>query len=241
MMAARRDLPFPFVLICLVFIRGYCPLPTSSQVPGIHPTRPLRPRGVSVEAHALSSEDDYVYDDTTISPDIVRPDGGVRCDYSPCSEHQTPCAELAAATGCLCPGFTLHNVAPGEPDLRSVSWNRSEVVVRWCAPYSFVTKYVVTVGGQDRKTFGKEQRSGSLGDIDNIAKVCVIAVNEAGNSPESCMMYQPTDNSLPLKAGLIGGALGFLLLLLLAVLLWRHKRQRKQEASISMHNTAETQ
>uniref|UniRef100_A0A3Q1CAI0 Fibronectin type-III domain-containing protein n=2 Tax=Amphiprion ocellaris TaxID=80972 RepID=A0A3Q1CAI0_AMPOC len=240
-----RDLPFPFVLMCLVFIRGYCPLPTTSELPGIHPTRPFRPREVSSEAHVLYPEDYKDYDETvtTILPNIGSPDGGSfqRCDYNPCSENQTPCPEMVAATSCLCPGFTLNNAPPEVPSLTSVSWNGTEVVLRWCAPYSYVTEYVVTVGGRDRKTFGTEQRSGSLGDIDNIAEVCVIAVNDAGDSPASCMMYRPTDNSLALKAGLIGGALGLLLLLLLAVLLWRHKRQQKQEASISMHNTPETQ
>lgn len=246
-MAAMRDLPFPFVLICLVFIRGYCPLPTTSEVPGIHPTRPFREREALSKAFEISPEDYSVDEDdetvTTILPSIRSPDGGgfQRCDYKPCSENQTPCSEMRAATGCLCPGFTLNNVPPEAPRLISVSWNGTEVVLHWCAPNSDVNKYVVTVGGRDRKTFGQEQRRGTLGDIDNIAEVCVIAVNDAGESPASCLMYQPTDNSLALKAGLIGGALGFLLLLLLAVLLWRHKRQRKQEASISMHNTPETQ
>ncbi|XP_008274431.1 leucine-rich repeat neuronal protein 4 [Stegastes partitus] len=244
-MAAMRDLPFPFVLICLVFIRGYCPLPTTSQVTEMNPTGPVRSRGVSPEAHVLPPEDYYEGEETTtpIVPDRRSPDGGTseRCDYNPCSENQTPCAELAAATNCLCPGLPSHDDPPETPSLRSVSWNGSEVVLHWCAPNSHVTEYVVTVGGQDRKTFGKEQRSGALGDINNIAEVCVVAVNDAGNSDGSCMMYRPVDNSLPLKAGLIGGALGFLLLLLLAVLLWRRKRQRKQEASISMHNTAGTQ
>lgn len=84
------------------------------------------------------------------------------------------------------------------------------------------------------------RRSSGLGNIGYNTEVCVFAMNDAGQR-ESCTTYQPKDKSLPLKAGLIGGALGFLLLLLLAVLLWRHKRQRKQEASISMHDTAEAQ
>uniref|UniRef100_A0A3Q1FA65 Uncharacterized protein n=1 Tax=Acanthochromis polyacanthus TaxID=80966 RepID=A0A3Q1FA65_9TELE len=151
--------------MCLVFIRGFCPLPTTSEVPGIHPTRSFRPSEVSSEAHVLSLEDysDYDRDETvtTILPNMGRPDGGSfqRCDYKPCSENQTPCPEMAAATGCLCPGFTLNNAPPEAPTLRSVSWNGTEVVLRWCAPFSYVTGYAVTVGGQDRKTFGKEKRS----------------------------------------------------------------------------------
>ncbi|XP_041808531.1 leucine-rich repeat neuronal protein 4 [Chelmon rostratus] len=238
-MAASRDFVFPLVIVCLLLIRGCAPLPT------MNPTRPLGSYEFSAGALVLTSEDYSQYDDTVapISSNTVPPHGGTvkRCDYNPCLESQIPCAELAASTGCLCPGFTPHNVAPEAPTLKSVSWNGSEVVIGWCAPYSFVTGYIVTIGGQDKQKFGKNQRAGGVGDIDHISEVCVAAVNDAGESKGSCMMYQPRDNSLPLKAGLIGGALGFLLLLLLAVLLWRHKRQRKQQAGISMHDAAGTQ
>lgn len=234
-MASLRDLPFPFVIISLVFIRGYCPLPTT----GMYPMRPLNPRGFSLPPNDYYEE----YTVTPVSPRRASPEEGTskRCDYDRCLESQAPCAELAASTGCSCPGFTWHNVAPEAPLLKSVSWNGSEVVLQWCAPLSYVTSYSVTVGGQERQKFEEGRRSGAVGDIDNIAKVCVVAVNEVGESEGSCMMYQPRDNNLPLTAGLIGGALGLLLLLLLAVLLWRrNKRQRKQQASISMHNTSET-
>lgn len=244
-MAASRDLPFPLVIVCLVLIRGYFSLPTTSRVAGTNPTRPLAPRGFSTEAFALSSEDYSQYDDP-VTPALntkVFPNAGTpeRCNYNPCLESQVPCPDLSAKTGCLCPGFTLHTEVPEAPRLKSVAWNGSEVVIQWCAPNSYVTSYVVTVGGEEVQTFKKSRRSGGLGDIDHIAKVCVSAVNNAGEGERDCQMYHPRDNSLPLKAGLIGGALGLLLLLLLGVLLWRHKRQRKQEASISMHDTAGTQ
>lgn len=242
-MAPSRDLTFPLLIVCLVLIRGYSPLPTTSGVAETNPMAPLRPRGFSTGALVFPSED---YDEYTIAPissDTVSPNGGTlkRCDYNPCLENQVSCSVLSASTGCSCPGFTLQSEAPEAPDLKSVSWNGSEVVIRWCAPYSYVTGYIVTVGGQEKRMFGMDLRSGSLGDIDHVSKVCVVAVNDVGKSDESCVMYQPRDSSLPLKAGLIGGALGFLLLVLLAVLLWRHRRQRKQQASISMHDTAETQ
>ncbi|KAM4545029.1 LRRN4 C-terminal-like protein [Odontesthes bonariensis] len=203
-----RNLPFPLVIMCLVSIRGYCPLPTTSGVPGTYP-----------------KGDYYDYEDT-VTP--LSPGGGSfqRCDYNPCRESQIPCEELSASDRCLCPGITLHHQPPGAPDLKSVSWNGSDVVLRWCEPYSHVTSYIVTVGGQEKQRFTREQRSGAVGEIDDIAEVCVMAVNEAGESDRSCMMYQPKDN-WALTAGLIGGALGFLLLLLLVVLLWRCRRQRK--------------
>lgn len=240
-MAALRDLPLPLVIICLVFIRGYAPLPTTSEVTGTNPITPLRASGFTSEARALPPTD--YYDDETDRPAVPEtPFTNVkRCDYNPCLENQTPCTDLAASTGCLCPGFTLHTEIPEAPDLKTVSWNGSEVVVHWCAPLSYITAYLVTVGEQERRRFREDQRRGAVGDIDHIAEVCVVAVNDAGRSKPSCTMYHPRDHSLPLKAGLIGGALGFLLLLLLAVLLWRHKRQRKQEASMSMHYIPETQ
>lgn len=242
MTVPSRDLPLPLAIMCLLLIRGHSTLPTS-EVAGIDSIRPPEPHGLSTGE--LTSEDYSHYDDivTSPSPNIVPPGGRTlkRCDYNPCLESQIPCAELAASTKCLCPGFTLQNVAPEAPELRSVSWNGSEVVIWWCAPYSYVTSYIVTVGGQERQRFGKDQRRAGVGNIDHISEVCVVAVNEAGVSDRSCKKYQFRDSSLPLKAGLIGGALGFLLLLLLVVLLWRHKRQRKQQASISMHDTAERQ
>ncbi|KAM7397903.1 hypothetical protein PAMA_005982 [Pampus argenteus] len=227
MMTACRDLSFPLVIVCLVFIRGYTPMPTTADVVGTTTTD--------------YDDTGYSYEYTTFHENM-HPNTGTpqRCDYSTCHENQPSCAELAASTGCLCPGLTLHNVIPLAPKLKTVSWNGSEVIVQWCAPYSYVTAYIVTVGEKGKWEFKKNQRRGAVGDIKHIADVCVVAVNDAGDSEKSCMAYHPKDNSLPLKAGLIGGALGFLLLLLLAVLLWRHKRQRKQDASISMHDTAET-
>ncbi|XP_073336197.1 LRRN4 C-terminal-like protein [Pagrus major] len=237
-MAASRGLPVPLVIVCLVLIRGYSPLPTTSGVPAMAPKTPT--------GDSLSTEDYRDYEgqtDAPILPDTLPPLGGTltRCNYDPCLESQVSCAVLKAKTGCLCPGFTSQRQAPEIPNLRSVSWNGSEVVIHWCAPYSYVTAYIVTVGGKERQRFGGDRRIGGVGDIDEGSEVCVAAVNDVATSKESCEVYQPRDHSLPLKAGLIGGALGLLLLLLLAVLLCRHKRQRKQQASISMRETAETQ
>lgn len=240
-MAASRVPPFPLVIICLLLIRGSFSLPTTSGLTG----KPQDPSGSSTKDLWPSTEDYNNLEEevTPIAPIGVSQQGGIpqRCNYDPCREGQVSCAALAAANKCLCPGSTLHNVPPEAPSLKSVAWNGSQVVIKWCAPNSFVESYRVTVGGQERQTFEKGQRSGTVGDLDHIAKVCVIAVNDSGASDESCLMYHPRDTSVALKAGLIGGALGFLLLVLLAVLLWRHRRQRKQEASISMQDTAGAQ
>lgn len=233
MMAASTGLPLPLTVMCLLFIRGCSSLPTTSG----------RTR-ILAEPSWLSSEDYSQYDDvTTVSPPTQAPNVETLqpCDYKPCLENQVPCAELADSSRCLCPGFTLHNELPDEPDLRSVSWNGSEVVVQWCAPNSYVTAYHVTVGGQERKTFGKERRSGGVGTVEDVSQVCLVAVNDAGRSRAACRMYQYRGSRLSLRAGLIGGALGLLVLVLLAVLLLRRKRQRKEQASITMHDTAEAQ
>ncbi|XP_074528518.1 leucine-rich repeat neuronal protein 4 [Halichoeres trimaculatus] len=233
-MASYRDHLFLPVIVCLLLIRGSSSLPTSSDE---NLMRPLTSYGSPDE------KDDYydTYPDVTSEvPSITHPPSSgkpKRCDYNPCLENQIPCDDLASSTGCLCIRRTLPSEAPEAPEVKSVSWNGSEDVIQWCAPYSYVTQYVVKVGGKERQRLGMDQRSSGLGIIEDVALVCVVAMNDMGSSEESCKMYQPRDSSLPLKAGLIGGALGFLLLLLLAVLLWRHRRQRKQEASISMHNT----
>lgn len=241
-MAAIWEFRFPLVIVCLVSIRGLCPLPATAQVPGTHPTRPFKPRGSPSKAPGLPPDDYYEDELTSIVPKVVSPEARTlqRCEFSLCVENQTPCPELAASTGCLCPGFTLHDTAPHMPDLTSVLWNGSDVVLHWCAPYSYVTGFFVTVGGQQKQIFGKGQRSGSLGYVDHVSQVCLFAANEAGDSDGACKTYHPRSRSLPLTAGLVGGALGLLLLVLLAVLLWRHRKQRKQEASISAHNAVES-
>lgn len=230
MMAAGRGLPVPLTIMCLVFIRGFSFLPTASEHAVMLP-----------EASWFTSEDYSDGDEITTVPLRTRaPDVGTLklCDYKPCLENQVPCAELSASTGCWCPGFTLHNQVPEEPDLRSVSWNGSEVVLRWCAPNSYITEYQVTVGGAERKRFGKDQRSGGVGTIEDVSKVCLVAVNDAGQSRASCKMYQHGGSRLSLRAGLIGGALGLLLLVSLLVLLLRRKRQRKEQAGVSAQQQA---
>ncbi|XP_076024495.1 leucine-rich repeat neuronal protein 4 [Genypterus blacodes] len=246
-MAASRDLPLLLMIVCLVFIRGYTPLAaTSTRVKGTNLTRPLRPRGSSPGSLDLNPSDYEDLDDVDMSkpvtPIVRVPDAMTRqrCNYNPCLENQTPCSVLAANTSCLCPGSTLYNVLPEAPKKVSVRWNGSEVVVQWCAPLSRVTAYRVTVGGREQARFGQDRRSGGVGDINRSATVCVAAVSDAGVGKDSCATYDPKDHSLALTAGLIGGALGFLLLFTLLFLLWRHMRQRKAESRISMQDVAET-
>ncbi|XP_017287431.2 LRRN4 C-terminal-like protein [Kryptolebias marmoratus] len=210
-----RNLLFSFLIVCLVSIRGYCQLPILSAVRGTHPD---------------VSDDDY-YEDTVTpkAPDNVSQGAIQRCDYDRCRDNQTLCSVLSEATGCFCPGFTLYNEKPKPPEITEVSQDGSGVVVQWCAPYSYVTSYTVMVDGRERQSFGESRRTGSISGVVGEAEVCVIAVNDVGGSDKSCRKYKPQGDRLPLTAWLIGGAGGLLLVLLLAAMLWCHRKQKKQE------------
>lgn len=230
-MAARSDLLLPLALVCSLLIRSFSALPASS---GVHPAGGP-PQPPATEDPFLTSEDYSVdqYPLSTHVPDTPPPARSrplERCDYNPCMENQTSCQLQEANRQCLCPGFTLPDQAPLPPALRSLAWNGSQVVVRWCAPYSHVTGYLVTVGRAKRGQFGMGQRSGGLGAVDYLTEVCLSAVNEAGVSKAACQVYRNDGHGglRPLTLGLVGGTLVLLLLSLLAVLLWRRRRQRKQ-------------
>lgn len=215
-----RNLPFSALIICLLCTRAFCLLPTP-------------PRGTGTPPHG-SYPDDYEDYEDTVAPTAPaegspKPGGHQRCDYDPCRDEQPPCDALSKSTGCLCPGFTLYNELPDAPKLTSVSRNGSGMVVQWCAPYSHVTAYMMTVGGHQTHLFKEGRRRVSLNKIAGEAEVCMVAVNDAGSSDRSCMRYQPEENRSPLTAWLIGGGGGLLLILLVAAMLWRHRRQDKQE------------
>ncbi|KAK7925513.1 hypothetical protein WMY93_007823 [Mugilogobius chulae] len=234
-MTAKRDLLLPLLLICL--LKTISSLPMTSQSPEFDPLEAVTLLGSPTEGYVFVPEyfDDFDSTVTSSVPFIPTHSGDAfkRCDYKPCLENQPSCYELSASTGCLCPGFTLNNVLPESPSLKTVTLNGSEVIVEWCEPLSYVTDYVVTVGGQEKHTFSRDKRRGSIGQVDNVIQVCVSALNNAGESGASCTMYQPKDTSLPLKIGLVGGVLVLLAVLLMVVLVWRRRRQRKQEAHIS--------
>ncbi|XP_077596889.1 leucine-rich repeat neuronal protein 4 [Stigmatopora nigra] len=222
-------------VICLLLFAGSISQPTTNQWPRTNWTDVLRPRAsedLEIPPDAYYEQEDDI---TTVSSKTVLTNDGMskKCDYNPCEENQPPCGELAATNKCLCPGSTSDLEAPRPPFLKTATWSGSEVVLRWCSPYSFVKAYKVTVGGKERQIFGSDRRNGGVGPIETVSEVCLVATNDAGDSEGSCMMYKPGDGNLPIKAGLIGGALGLLLLLLLAILLWRRRRQRRVQNNSS--------
>ncbi|XP_056602572.1 LRRN4 C-terminal-like protein [Triplophysa dalaica] len=206
---------------------------TSSQ----NATRPrFRPSGGSM---------DY-YEDISIEPPSSSPTESEytersECLYDMCMEQQGTCRDLAVATGCLCPGLSGSHIPPSPPRIAKVIQEDAKVVeVHWCAPTSIVTHYIVSVEGKDKVMernlkVKDKKRAAVLVDVSAGELVCVEAVNTAGASEknsESCITYEPqtSDSGLALKLEIIGGVVGLLVVLIVAVLLWRHKKHQRSTA-----------
>ncbi|XP_024138721.1 LRRN4 C-terminal-like protein [Oryzias melastigma] len=194
---------------------------------------------------------DYNYGDN--SDDSPNPDLEVRssvrtpifaekpqyCKYDACLEDQEPCDQLAMKFGCLCPGMSGSEIAPHPPFIKALlpvtdGDNRGKIEVQWCAPSSEVTSYRVVVEGTNIPALevGKASRKGLVGSLEVGTKVCVEAVNDAGQSTPSefsCKRYDHTGSSgHELLALVIGGGIGLLLLLIVtSVIFWKFQLCRK--------------
>ncbi|XP_053735484.1 leucine-rich repeat neuronal protein 4 [Synchiropus splendidus] len=158
------------------------------------------------------------------------------CPYDPCSEDQQPCHILAQQTKCLCPGMSGPNERPHSARLHSfqqVSSGSRNVEVHWCAPSSVVTEYLVVIEGiRENLKFPATSRKGVVGTLESGTKVCVVAVNSAGQSGASefsCMRYDtPSSLDYNVMAGVIGGGIVLLLLLVIAsVVIWKLRMNKK--------------
>lgn len=185
-------------------------------------------------------DDDYS-EDPSAPPKVLTPvkttllrHGTQPCQYDSCLENQEPCAQLSANTGCLCPGVSGADVPPHSPRIKalqpiSTGEDRGKVEVQWCAPFSVVSAYKVVIQGSkgDTLEFQAASRRGLVGSLDAGTKVCVEAVNKAGQSITSdfsCMRYDPpesTDHDL-LVGAIVGVAL-LLLLIVVFVILWKYR------------------
>ncbi|XP_021336754.1 LRRN4 C-terminal-like protein [Danio rerio] len=217
-----------FLLWFLLLLQVCVPVCSTSASPSQHHTR----------VRIIEVEDDYDDINThtthsprapglTISRAIRRP-----CDYDPCAVQTSPCDVISAQTGCLCPGLTGPQERPEPPDLRELRpGSGGGVSVLWCAPRSTVTHYEVSLKDEKSsvQTFGEHLRSGVIPGLKFGQIVCVAAGNEAGLSEQSCAQYEaPQVDHAALSAGVIGGSIGFFLLLLaLSVVLWRKRTCRK--------------
>lgn len=222
--------PVTFLLLLLLLLCVMESVRTTSVSPSL-----LQPPLTRVRIIEVEDDYDDVSSKTTIAPRwpgvttarvISQP-----CDYDPCEVQTTPCEEISAQTGCLCPGLKGPEERPGAPELREVRLDGSgEVLVHWCAPRSTVTYYEVTLnGGKQQQIFAEYQRNGAVPGLKVGETVCVAAGNQAGLSEKSCVRYDPPQpDRVALSAGIIAGCVGFLMLLLvLAVVLWRRRTCRK--------------
>lgn len=223
----------PVILLLLINSLDLSSSSSSSQ----NATRPRSP--------VFDQNDDYSdYEETTTEPPSSSTSEAPElhpCKYDMCMEQQQTCKELAAVTPCLCPGLSPQDKPPSPPHLSGLTQQDDKgVVVHWCAPTSIVTHYIVLVKGKD-KVIEREirveerKRATVLLDVAAGAVVCVKAANIVGNSTDnfqSCATFEPqhSDSGLALKLGIIGGVVGLIVLLVLALLLWRHKTRQKSAA-----------
>ncbi|KAM9441172.1 LRRN4 C-terminal-like protein [Clarias gariepinus] len=180
-------------------------------------------------------------DGTTTSPDVSPPQF---CEYDACKDQQEPCQKLRLTLFCSCPGISGPFDPPDPPSLSSLSIEMGgTVVVRWCAPSSTITHYLIRVEGQDgAHEVAENRRMMELGNIAPGTEVCVEAVNKAGVSPRqhhSCSRFEPrsSEERLTVKLVLIGAAVVVVLAIALALVLWWCMRRRKTPARTANRGT----
>ncbi|KAB5522696.1 hypothetical protein PHYPO_G00162450 [Pangasianodon hypophthalmus] len=154
------------------------------------------------------------------------------CEYDSCKDQQESCQKLALTLSCSCPGISGPFELPDTPTLWRLSLEPSGmVVVRWCAPSSTVTHYLVQVEGQDEARDAREnRRMMELGDIAPGTEVCVEAVNKAGVSTRtssSCARFESSETTFTVKLVLVGAAVVLVVVIVSALLLWWCRRHRK--------------
>ncbi|NXB15067.1 LRRN4 protein, partial [Rhagologus leucostigma] len=134
--------------------------------------------------------DDYDYEEQPKETSVQLTH--IACDYNPCRHLQKPCRELQSISQCSCPGTSSEDEIPDPPRLREViEITDSSAQIRWCAPYSVVHTYELTLHAQDN-----EDRQFVMDNIYPTARqytlynllpfttyhICVTASNKAGSS-----------------------------------------------------------
>ncbi|XP_027015346.2 leucine-rich repeat neuronal protein 4 isoform X2 [Tachysurus fulvidraco] len=179
---------------------------------------------------------DNIYDETVItkSPRKTTDSQHPPCNYDLCKDQQETCQNLSFALSCSCPGISGPFQPPDPPVLQSLSLDsKGKVVVRWCAPSSTVTHYLVQVDGQVVHSANVNRRMIELGNLAPGTEVCVKAVNKVGVSTkgtDSCTNFDPntSETRLIIKLVLIGAAVMLVIVILVvALMLWRCRRHRK--------------
>ncbi|NXU12972.1 LRRN4 protein, partial [Pardalotus punctatus] len=135
--------------------------------------------------------DDYDYDEQPPKKPPVQL-AHVACDYNPCRHLQKPCSELQNVSQCSCPGTSGEDEIPDPPRLREViEITDSSAQIRWCAPYSVVHTYELTLHAQDNEdgqfvmdNIYPTARQYTLYNLlpYTTYHICVTASNNAGSS-----------------------------------------------------------
>lgn len=163
--------------------------------PQTSPPQPSSPRSSAPPEPAPTMPpphytDDYDYEEPAKETPVQT--AHVACDYNPCRHLQKPCRELQNVSKCLCPGTSREDEIPAPPRLREVTEiTDSSAQIRWCAPYSVVHSYELTLHAQD-----SEERHFVMDNICPTARqytlydllpfttyhICVTASNKVGSS-----------------------------------------------------------
>ncbi|XP_066403831.1 leucine-rich repeat neuronal protein 4 [Molothrus aeneus] len=167
--------------------------------PELNPARSSAPSEAVPSTPSPHYTDDYDYEEP-------REEGPAQpaqaaCDYDPCRHLQKPCRELQNISQCSCPGTSREDEIPGSPRLRAVvEITDSSAQIRWCAPYSVVHSYELTLRAQDsedrqfvRDNIYPTARQYTLYNLLPFTTyhICVTASNKAGSSQTT------TDQEIP--------------------------------------------
>ncbi|CAI9572629.1 unnamed protein product [Staurois parvus] len=113
------------------------------------------------------------------------------CPFDRCKHLELPCREIQKRAGgkCLCPGISGRTISPDAPHLHVVTPGQKGISVSWCSPLSTVQGYRVLYGAPEGPL---EQgpllnQSYRIFSIPNLVpgttyRVCVVAINDAGES-----------------------------------------------------------
>ncbi|XP_056384463.1 LRRN4 C-terminal-like protein [Hyla sarda] len=113
------------------------------------------------------------------------------CPYDRCKHLQLPCDEIQKRLGgrCLCPGISGSSIIPDSPRLKQVTPGQTQIEVNWCAPLSTVQSYRVLYGTPEGPlemgpSLNQSYRFFSITNLlsGTAYRVCVVAINEAGQS-----------------------------------------------------------
>ncbi|NXQ67834.1 LRRN4 protein, partial [Quiscalus mexicanus] len=167
--------------------------------PELNPARSGAPSAAVPSTPSPHYTDDYDYEEPR-EEGLAQP-AQAACDYDPCRHLQKPCRELQNISQCSCPGTSREDEIPDSPRLRAVvEITDSSAQIRWCAPYSVVHSYELTLRAQDsedrqfvRDNIYPTARQYTLYNLLPFTTyhICVTASNKAGSSQTT------TDQEIP--------------------------------------------